>query len=574
MQNRLFLVICLCCSLLACESEPRPTRSEEFPIPDSALRLSIEGAVGGTLRYPLLGEPRTFNPTAATDSRSLLISSLFNATLLEFDGSQQTVGPGIAERWQVSEDHKTVDLFIRKGLRFGDGSELTVGDVTFTLERIFREESSNSIRTRFLSGDQRFEFEAVSENHVQLRLAKPDSAIEYYLCSMPVLPKHLLSQIDSEIEAAWNLETPVDMMTGLGPFLIDVHVPGIRTVLRRNPHYWKVDREGIRLPYLDGIEIHFIADANNQVLRLRNGDLDLIDHVLTSESLEMLRAPGSGAKVTDFGPSNKSTLLWFNLHPSLEAPGRDWFAGSDFRRAVSLAIDRDQIAKIVFKGQAQGSKSIIPKGNRYWPDSDFGLRHDLREARRLLARSGFSWRKGDEGDRLFDAQGNPVGFQLSTTTDQSLGLIGQLLQQDLAQIGIELSIQTEELRSLIGRVLGSRAYDAALASFSIPSLPSDYASALRSNGPMHLWNPGQEQPATDWEARLDEIMSAARSNIDTDEQRRAYKEVLEILGEKLPMLPIVNWNVTVASSAQLDGIRPAREAPYSLWNAWELHFDR
>ncbi len=583
MQKWAALLIGFSLLLASCGStDPAEPSRQDFPLPAGAQTLQLQGKPGGTLRYPLSGEPATFNLLAAQDTRSIVVGLLFTATLLELDPIDQTIQPGVAESWQISEDGLTVTLKLRSGLLFGDGTALSAQDVLFTFQQIMREESQTHFKTNFHFPGQSLSFESPDAQTVRILLARPDASMEFFLSQIPVLPRHLLSGSSRPIEEEWNLETPADQITGLGPFLIESHQPGLMTVLRRNPHYWKVDSEGLRLPYLDRIELHYITDINNQVLRLQAGELDLIDQVLTPESFQLLSRDQSSITATDAGPSNKLSLLWFNLNPEgssedgqplLSEEKRRWFSDPDFRRAISLAINRQEISRIVFLGYATPASGVVTALNRTWRAPQIApLRHDRQAARRLLQEAGFSWGGGGDG-QLLGPQGKAVRFELLTTTETSLNRMAALIQQDLKAIGIDISLRQEELRSVISRVINARRYDAALSSFTLPWEPSDLGSFFYSSGQAHLWNPMQLQPATAWEQRIDDLMSDQRVTLDHEKRRNLFHGVQQVMADNAPALPLIHWNLLMAHRSQLRNLQPTDLVQCCLWNAWELYFD-
>ncbi len=581
---RAIVVLLLIALMAACGSpeSSQPSDRQQAPIASDALRIDTQGKTGGTLRYALGGEPRTFNPLAANDVRSKLISGLFSATILEFDPIERRIVPGLAQTWEVSPDGRGIEITLRQGLRFGDGSPLTVEDAVLTLQAITGPQSRNSVRDSLLFPGQSLEVEKLDEQRLRISLSQPDASLEFLLTTVPVLPRRHMPADHSTLESHWNLETPVEEITGLGPFRLAAHNPGESTVLERNPHYWKTDAEGTRLPYLDRIEVLYVADADSQILRLRGGQLDLVDQALTPENFRLL-AGDDGIGAQNAGPSPRLALLWFNLNLGSDAQGqlylpqpkRNWFAEPRFRRAVALAISREELSRVVFSDQATPASGLIAAWNEGWhrpPESS--LERDTESARRLLAEAGFSWRGESDSQRLIGPKGDPVRFELLSSPAPQMTAMAEMIQQDLKAIGIEASLRQEEFRSIASRVMGSRRYDAVLANFSFPIEPSDLSNVLLSSGAMHLWNPRQQSPASDWERRIDQLMAEQRSLLDEDQRRERIFEVQRIMAQELPILPLLNYDILAASRSRLRNLKPAPDlTTCCLWNAWELYLD-
>src|SRR5690606_7033103 len=134
------------------------------------------------------------------------------------------------------------------------------------------------------------------------------------------------------------------------PFRLKEYISGQRVVLERNPHYWKVDRNGVRLPYLDRIAIVFVPTTDAQAIRFESGELHVIDG-LSAENFRLLGKQVVGFELRDAGAGFQFDFLVFNLKdpPPPDATvqrKRSWFRELGFRRAVSAAIDREAVVRI------------------------------------------------------------------------------------------------------------------------------------------------------------------------------------------------------------------------------------
>ena len=549
-------------------------------IPADFVRVETQGRAGGVLRYALAGEPRTFNPLAAQDTRSKLVAYLTSGTLLEFNALTQTVTGGIAKEWELGEDGVTMTLKLRRDIRFSDGAELTADDIVFTFEQIHDRDSENAARETFLIEGEAIQVEPTDSHTLQFQFPRPHAAAEYLLTAFPVLPRHLFREAGKNIEEYWGLETRPQQMAGLGPFVLDRHQPGQKTVFKRNPHYWKVDQSGVQLPYLEELEIHYIEDRNNQVLRFQAGQLDLIDYLLTPEDFLHLSKQGKPLEVGSAGPSSRLMIYWLNQSPVPAGPEgatikvkRGWFGQLPFRQAVSTAISRRTISQNVFQGQARPAWGLVPSSIRQWFAADVQkYDYDLEHARALLRKGGFSWRQKGSRKILLDSQGRQVEFEILTRSDGLFGKIAAVIQNDLEAIGMQVGIRQEEFRTVISRY-GAGDYDSVLISLEIPPEPSDHMNVLLSSGQMHMWNPNQKEPATEWERRVDELMLEQVRTLDSKKRERLYQEVQQILSQQVPFVPLVNRDLLMAWNTSLKNVRASSLFPFALWNVWELYLD-
>ena len=440
----------------------------------------------------------------------------------------------------------------------------------------------------------------IDSHTLRLRFPRPHAAAEYILTQLPVLPKHLFAEAEKNIETYWGLETPPEQMAGLGPFFLDRHQAGQKTVFKRNPYYWKVDRTGVQLPYLEELELHYVEDLDNQVLRLQAGQLDLIDYLLSPEDFLHLSNQGKPIEVANVGPSSRLMIYWFNQSPvpSGKETGsvrlkRSWFGQLEFRQAVSTAISRKTISRNVFQGQARPAWGLVPSSVQRWFAVDVQkYEYSLESARALLRKAGFSWRRQRSREILLDSQGRQVEFEILTRSEGLEGKIAAVIQNDLEALGMQVEIKQEEFRTVISRYgagdydsvlinLGIPSepadhmndYDSVLINLGIPSEPADHMNVLLSSGQMHMWHPAQKQPATEWERRVDELMLEQVRTLDSRKRERLYDEVQQILSQQVPFIPLVNQDLLLAWNTSLKNVRASSLFPFALWNVWELYLE-
>src|SRR5262249_14356562 len=151
-------------------------------------------------------------------------------------------------------------------------------------------------------------------------------------------------------------------------------------------------KAGTPLPYLDKIVIEIVSDANNAIVRLNQGALDLIDRIRPTDYVA-LRSQTGKVSAVDAGAGLATDHLWFNLNPQVIAMKRTWFDDVRFRRATSYAIDRKSIATSTLQGLATPLYGFVSPGNRAWALGDLQRTdYDLEKARATLAEAGFTIR--------------------------------------------------------------------------------------------------------------------------------------------------------------------------------------
>jgi peptide/nickel transport system substrate-binding protein len=358
-------------------------------------------------------------------------------------------------------------------------------------------------------------------------------------------------------------------MAGLGPFRLKEYRPGDAVLLERNPYYWRAAEAGGNLPYLDGIEFKLLADEEVQLARFVTGQLDVLNR-LSMKSISYLQ--GKGAVVTDLGPGLEYNFLCFNLSP--RGAKTAWFGSREFRGALSLAADREAMARLVYQGRGTPVWGNVTPGNALWYDGR--LPHPARSvarAREQLRAAGFRW---TAAGRLLDASGARVEFSiLVSTSSPERTQMATMLQADYGELGIAVTIAPLEFRSLTERVLETQQFDTVLLGLGGGDAdPNSEQNVWLSSGGMHLWNPNQKQPATAWEGEVDQLMKRQMVTADPKERKKLYDRVQGILAEQAPMIFLVSPSVVVAQRGNVGNFRPAVLDHFTLWNAAELFLRR
>ncbi len=360
-------------------------------------------------------------------------------------------------------------------------------------------------------------------------------------------------------------------MATLGPFYIAEYKSGAYVYLRRNSNYWKHDDAGRPLPYLDAVKLEIQANRDVEMLRFSRNEIHLINS-MDADYFNRLSQTVPG-KVRDAGPSLDSEQMWFNQVSSSPIPAYKlaWFQSRNFRRAVSAAINRDDLCRAAFGGHAVPARGPVSPANQFWFDAKLpSVAFDQEYAMRLLRDDGFRLASG----RLSDRDGHPVEFSIITNSgNRTRERVATMIQADLHPLGITVNVVTLDFASLIQRISESFNYEAALLGMTNVELdPNGQMNVWLSSSDEHQWNPRQKTPATAWEAEIDRLMRAQASALDDKTRKRYFDRVQEIVADQVPFIYLVNKNALMGVSPLLQGVVPVATRPQTYWNIERIRF--
>jgi peptide/nickel transport system substrate-binding protein len=496
-----------------------------------------------------------------------------HAPLVRINRATDRPEPWLAEKWTVSPDGRVITLTLRDGLAFSDGTPCTSADVVFTFTALYDPRVGSVLATGTRVNGQPLSVTAPDPRTVVVTLPAPFAPGVAMLDNVPIYPKHRLqAALDAgTFGRAWGVTTAPSELAGMGPFMLAEYAPGQRLTFARNPHYWRKDASGAQLPYLDRLVVEFVKTQDAEMLRLQAGTLDLMTQADVRPediaSLRRLRDQGT-IQLLEPGVGVDPNVLWFNLTPAASARNqmtRPYLASTEFRQAISLAVDRDAIANTLYLGAAVPVYGPVTPGNRTWySDAAPKYAYDPARARALLTGLGLTDRTGD--GVLEDAAGRQVRFSILTQGGHIRGRSAAVLQAQLKKAGMAIDLVELDPPSLFARY-GKGDYDSIYFGFQASALdPAMNMDFWLSSGSNHVWNAGQKAPGTPWESRIDALMQQMAAPAPLADRQRHFAEVQQIFGEQLPAIYFIAPRVTIAMSRRVGGAEPVILDPKILWN--------
>jgi peptide/nickel transport system substrate-binding protein len=541
------------------------------------------GEPGGKLVVALRSEPKTLNPILSVDATSREVIGVLNADLIHINRETQRTEPALAKSWTISADGKKYVLQLRRGIKFSDGTPFTADDVVLSFALYLDEKLHSPQRDLLVIDDKPIVVKKLSDYSVEFDLAKPYGPGERLFDGLAILPSHLLEKpyLDGKLSQSWGTTAHPEEFAGMGPFKLSSYVPGQQMILERNPYYWKKDPRGNPLPYLATITFLFVPTEDAQLIKFQSGETHLLER-LNADNFTLLQRDVNtkGQCLQDLGAGLEFQFLVFNQNhldsaktPDLVAK-QSWFRDVKFREAVSLAMDRKGMARLVYAGRATPIWGNVTPGNKLWLDPSLPRpERSIEEARKILQSAGYSW---NAAGALLDPQKRPVTFTIMVSSSNvQRSKLATLAQDDLKQLGMDVQVVPMEFRTLVDRLLNTKDYEAVLMNLVNGDVdPTPEMNLWLSSGETHLWDLGEAKPATPWEADLDRLMEAQMTTNDPATRRRLYDQVQEIVAQNLPFIFLVSPNILVAAQSTVGNFHPAILEPYVLWNADELFLGR
>jgi peptide/nickel transport system substrate-binding protein len=526
-------------------------------------------AVTQTLYDSINSDPGTFNPVLVTDaSSSQAIGDLFEG-LVKDNPLTLLPEPDLAERWELSDDGKTITFHLRHDVKWSDGVPLTARDVLFTMRVIYDPKVPNSGSFTLTVDGKPIKAEAPDDYTVVMHLPRLFAPLLYAI-GFPIIPAHVLQHaLDSgQFNRTWGIDTPPDKLIGNGQYRMERYVPGQLIALKRNPDYWMRDEHGRRLPRLLAQVQLVVPDRNTQYLRFMSGLTD--SYSPRAEEVWGLRenAAKLGITLKKIGIDTGSMFFAFNRNPrhyireGLVEPKYRWFTDINFMRALAHAVDKQGMVNLCYRGLAVPAVSDVSPANKIFHNPSLkDYDYDLKLAARLLDEAGYRMiRPGVRGD----PQGHPLIFNLTTATgNPTSDEMCAIFKQDLASLGIQTNYRPLEFITLVKALSSSFDWDCVLIGFTGTIEPNNGANFLRSSGNLHVWNPAEPRPATPWEAEIDRLLDEGTRVMDPDRRAPYYWRIQQILHEQLPIIETVRQIRYVAYRNSLENYDP------SVWGLYK-----
>ncbi len=498
-----------------------------FAVPEARAQGAETPRKGGRLVVARPADISVWDTKFTNDTNTIQAQYQIYATLIQNSPDGKELRPYLAESWDLSPDSRIYTFKLRANAKFCDGSPITADDVKFSIDRAMERDSR--VTWQFPANPV---VEALDPRTLRISLSRPNVAFVSYLT---LWGSGVISKAYTERVGAQEMgQKPL----GSGPYCLDRWVKGQSVTLKRNPHYWESER-----PYLDEVELRVVADENAAVLQLRAGQIDVALSVPHNQFRGLRGVPGINAQMVTLYASS-------SFVPNVRAFPP--FADVKVRQAMLHALDRQAMVDALLFGNGEPVQSPFYGPGLLFHTAEFGVKHDLEKAKRLIAESGF-----------------PQGFTARVVVpsgDEMANQTAVIVADQLAKIGIRIQVQPTEAGTIL-QLRSSGQFD------MFYKLGSNTVIDPAMNIPFDFWS--REEGGTDSafsgyrNEELVRLSKAAEGEQDVAKRTALYRDFQRIAMSEAPQLYLFHPSVAYATRTNVRNFAIFPTRVYRFWEVWK-----
>jgi peptide/nickel transport system substrate-binding protein len=481
---------------------------------------------GGTMTYGRYADSLLLDPVLNDGNVDIwVLSNLYDTLLLPTDDGKG-VQPGLASEWKVADDGLSLSLKLRDGIKFSDGSPITVDDVIWSLKRAAK--PGNGIWGFIVDSIE--DVTAPDGKTIVIKLKHADPAILSALSvfNTGILPQKAFEAAPGATEAE-KAKAFAEHPVGSGPFVLESWQRGSTMKLVRNPHYWRQGEDGKPLPYLDGVTFEVIPDDATRILKLSSGELNGAELIPYSRVNEL---KSDDAVDMQLFPSTRVMGVTLNVRPQLAGKDNP-MSNSKVREAMKYAVNKDAVVQIVTHGVGTPLTSYMSSATPLHAGDKPLFPYDLEKAKGLMKEAGF---ENGFSTSILVLAGNQDEIGIATT-----------LQQMWGQIGIKLELQQLDNASR------TQQYRDGV----FPMRPSAWTDDIGDPSEItsyFVYSPTIDALHSGWKnEEADKLFEASQKEINADKRAKEYARIQEIFNADGPVVPLYETPYPVALSKKVHG---------------------
>jgi peptide/nickel transport system substrate-binding protein len=472
---------------------------------------------GGDLVFARTSDNISLDQTVVGDNESIWTNQQMFETLFVVSDDGRTLKPWLATSYDRAPDNRTFTFHLRQGVKFSDGKPMTANDVAWSINRA----AKSGKGLTYIDGAIK-SVTAKDPATVVVRTKYPWAPLvaDISLFVNAVLPADFGGRSEKEF-----FQAPV----GTGPFKLGDWKHGDVLRLVRNPYYWQAGK-----PYLDSVTFKNVSDENQRMLQLRGGQAQVIRFPPFSALKSLAGTPNVVAKAF---PSTRVDYLLMNQKVK---PYQDVHV----RRAISLVLDRDAIAKAMLFGYGKPADSYLAPTEPYYKGDPAAYAHDVAKAKQEMASSSV-----------------PNGFTTTFLTNPG-DRLAELVQQQLAQLGIKVTIKTVDLNQLFGiQQKGDYEITDEYWTEDIPDPDERTAWFLNESASNDYFTYNHDPAVKALVARSEKIF-------DAGQRGQIYAQIQAGHAAAMPQVPLYYSPYQYAWSTKVQGFKVSPLGNYHLEDVW------
>jgi peptide/nickel transport system substrate-binding protein len=553
MRNK-YLGLALTVSLLvgactAAEVEPDDAATTSAPSTETTTSESpsaTEGSAesGGSIVVALTSAPPTLDPADHRDRQAeTIVRNIFDGLVTR--DTRNGVHLELAEAMELVDD-TTLEVTLRQGVLFHDGEEMTADDVVFTFNRIIQEnaiewpEPHTSPRLGLIAPLE--SVEKTGDYTLTMNFSAPFPSMMQLLVHQQIVPQHYLEAVGTEGFVA----API----GTGPFKFARGQLDDQIVLERFDDYWggAPSLEPTGAACVEEVVFRVVPEASTRVAGLLSGEFHIIQGVPNdqisvieeADGVDILTAPGTQPK-------------WVELNVASPI-----FDDARVRQAMNYAIDKDLLIEAVYGSRAEALPGPLSPYNDYVNEALTPYPYDPARALELLAEAG--WTDSD-ADGILDREGEAFSFTLDTLEDWRS--LAEATSTMLREIGVDVTVRFWEA-SVVQEQLRAGERQAYLDDWGDSAFdPSGHFEAkwhsFEQDTPY-----GRGNYSGYSNARVDELIRAGETTLDSDARQEIYDEAQNLVYEEAPAIFLILPEEIEAASALVSNWEPASDSRINL----------
>ena len=481
-----------------------------------------------TLHLTTSTNPARLNPILATDSSSSEIASFLFNGLVKYDKDSSTIIGDLAEEFYY-ENNTTIIFKLKKNVKWHDGEEFDSSDVVFTYKTIISPKISSPYSSSFRFVES---VESLDKYTLKIIYKKPYfKSLETWM--MGILPEHILKDENNLMSSKFNTN-PI----GTGAYKLHQLEHSKNIILVANDNYFEGRAK------IDRISFHVIADSMTRFLMLKSGSID----IGSVEPMQYERQLNDDffSKFDIYEEiSHSYTYLGFNLR-------KEKFKNPKVREALSLAIDREELVKILFFNHAKVCTGpFLPKTKAFNPDVKIPIQN-IKKAKELLKEAGY-----DDKNRFT--------FEIATSNSSSIRPYAvEILQYQLRKIGVDVTLRVMEWQAFLNMVVFPHDFDTVLLGWGLSSTPDPYMLWHSDNdkkGGFNLVGYKNE--------KMDKMIEESQSTTDREKLSKMWKDMFKIIVDDNPYLFLYIPNSITVVDKKIKNVEPSLSGIWHNYVEWE-----